>query len=82
MHLAYTKKIRLFIQRTDVSAYQINGSALATFGMVIVVFSVNDKNRKVRFFEKNFLLANVSLDVVFRISFLILNNTDFRFLEE
>lgn len=44
---------------------KIDSSALATFGMVIAAFSVNDKDRKVRFFEEIFLLADISSDVIF-----------------
>ena len=48
--------------------------------MVVVAFSVIDKANQVRFFEEIFLVANVSLEVVFRMSFLTLSSADVDFL--
>ena len=47
--------------------------------MVVSIFSVLDKDQRERFFEENFLLANVNPDVVFGIPFLIMNNIDVDF---
>lgn len=52
------------------------------FGMVIVAFLVNNKDEKIRFFKKAFLLANVSSDIVLGISFFTLSNANVRFLEQ
>lgn len=35
--------------------------------MVVFIFSISDKLDKKRFFEKNFLLANIKLDIVLKI---------------
>ena len=48
--------------------------------MVVFTFSILNKDGKDRFFEKNFLLANVKLDIVLKIFFLTLNNVDVNFL--
>ena len=53
---------------------------LDTFGIVVTTFSVTDKANWVRFFEATFLVANVSLEVVFKMSFLIMNGADVNFL--
>ena len=47
--------------------------------IMVAAFSVTDQADKVRFFEEIFLVANVSPDVVFRMSFLTLSgaNVDF-----
>lgn len=79
IHPVYAKKIGLLIY---VGAQKIGGSALAIFGIVIAAFLINNKDGKGRFFEKTFLLANISLDVIFGMLFLILNNTNIRFLEQ
>lgn len=42
--------------------------------MVITFFLVDNKNKKSRFFNEVFLLAYISIDVIFRMFFLILNN--------
>ncbi len=47
--------------------------------MVVSIFFVWDKNGKVRFFEKSFLLANEKSDVVLRMSFLIMSNINIDF---
>ena len=52
---------------------------LDTFGMVVTAFSIMDKTNQVRFFEKTFVVANISLEVVLGMSFLILSNADVDF---
>ena len=65
----------------DVYIQKIDSFILATFDIAIAAFLINDKDGIVRFFEKTFLLANISLDVIFEMLFLTLKNTDVRFLE-
>ena len=45
--------------------------------MVVIAFLVTDKTNQVRFFEEIFLVANVSLGVVFKMLFLTLSDADF-----
>ncbi len=47
--------------------------------MVVSTFSISDKNRRERFFEESFLLANVRPDIVLRMPFLIISNADVNF---
>lgn len=79
MHLAYTKKPGLNIRKTDMRAQIIDRITLETFGMVIEVFSVYDRVKKVCFFEKTFLLADISIDVALEMPFLTLSNANVRF---
>lgn len=51
----------------------MDGIIVKTYGMVVSTFFVSDKNGKVRFFEENFLLADVKLDIVPRILLLIMS---------
>ena len=53
---------------------------LDTYGIVVVAFLVKNKANWVRFFEETFLVANISLKEVFRISFLTLSGADVDFL--
>ena len=53
---------------------------LDTYGMVFAVFSVKNKVNQVRFFEETFLVANVSLEVVFGMLFLTLSGANIVFL--
>ena len=47
--------------------------------MVVTNFSVSDKDGRERFFEENFLLADVKPKIVFRMLFLTMNNADVDF---
>ena len=76
MTLAYAKQLGLQVQTTDVWAQKIDNSLLRTFEMVIAGFQVEDKLGKVRFFQKLFLLAKTSMEVVLRMLFLIFSNAD------
>ena len=57
-------ELRLFIKPTDVKAQKINGITLDIFEMVVAAFLMTDKANWVKFLEKTFLVANVSLEVV------------------
>ena len=70
------------MQKIDVGALKINGSLLATDGMVIAAFQVFDKLGRFLFFQETFLLANISIEVVLGISFLIFSEADVQFAEK
>ena len=55
---------------------------LNTYRIVITAFSVTDKANRVRFFEETFLVANISLEVIFRMFFLTLSGADIDFLDQ
>ena len=79
VYLFFVKQQGLFIRPTNVGAQKIDSTTLDTHKIVVAAFSIVDKANQVRFFEKTFLLANVSSEVVFRISFLTLSNADVDF---
>ena len=79
IHPSFAKQLGLFIRLTDIEAPKIDGSTLDTYGMVVTGFSVVDKANRVKFFEETFLVANVSLEVVFERPFLTLSNADIDF---
>lgn len=60
------------MRKTNVGTEKIDKSYLDTFGIVIAGFLTKNRLRKIRFFEKIFLLAQTILDVVLRMLFLIL----------
>ena len=74
------RELGLPIKSTDVRAQKIDNIILNTFEMVVTAFSVADKANRVRFFEETFLVANISLEVVFGIPFLTLNGANVDFL--
>ena len=42
--------------------------------LMVSIFSLLNKNNKIRFFSKIFLLIVCSLDIIFEINFFIINN--------
>lgn len=54
---------------------------LNIYKIVVAVFLVTDKAHWVKFFEKTFLVANVGLQIVFKMLFLILSRADIYFLD-
>ena len=54
---------------------------LIIYVIIVLAFLVTDKMDRVRFFDKTFLVANVSPEVVFRIFFFTLSDADIDFLD-
>ena len=79
IHLTFAKQLGLPIRPIDVRAQKIDSITLDTYGIVVAVFSVEDKANQVRFFEETFLVANISPEVVLGILSLILNGADIDF---
>ena len=79
IHPIFAKQVDLSIRPIDVGVQKIDGTMLDTHGMVVAAFLVMDKANQVRFFEKIFLVANVSPEVVLEMPFLTLSNADVDF---
>ncbi len=79
MSLAFAQKVGFKINKTNVWAQKIDGTILETYRIIIFTFFVSDKDDKKRFFEENFLLANVKLDIVLVMTFLTMSNIDVKF---
>ena len=47
--------------------------------MIVLTFSLLNKDSRKKFFKKNFLLADVKLDIMFGIPFLIISNVEVDF---
>ena len=54
---------------------------LNIYGMVVTAFLMINKTNQVKFFKETFLVANVSSEIVFKMSFLILNGADIDILD-
>ncbi len=79
MSQAFAQQLGLKIRKTNVGAQKIDGSTLETYEIVVSTFSVSDKDGRERFFEKSFLLADVSPDIVLGMPFLTMSNADIDF---
>ena len=82
IHLTFAKNLGLFIRPIDVGAQKIYSTTLNTFEIVVAVFSMANKANQIRFFEKTFLLANVSLEIVFEMLFPTLSSANVDFLDQ
>lgn len=79
---AYASILGLTVRKTDVGAQKIDGSALATYGMVINKLPGRGQDRKGPFFQETFLVADTSMEVVLGMPFLTLSNADVAFAEK
>ena len=73
---AYASRLGLRVYRTDIGAQKIDGSTLKTFEMVLASFQIEDKLGRTRFFQKTFLLANISTEIVLSMPFFTLSNAN------
>ena len=74
IYLSFPKQLGLSIRPIDIGAQKIDGTMLDIYGMVVAAFSVVNKANGVKFFEKTFLVANVSSEIVLQMLFLTLSN--------
>ncbi len=81
MILAYVVELGFTTRKTNIGAQKIDGLPLGTNNMTSTEFSLQNNQKKVRFFEKTFLLANTSIEVVLGMLFLSFSNTDIKFAE-
>ena len=80
--LAYAAVLSLKVCFTAIKAEKINSFSLKTFGMAITSFQIKDRLDRDKFFQKTFLLANISKKVVLKMSFLNLNNANIQFADK
>ena len=81
IHPAYTTKLGLCARKIEINAQKIDRFYLDTFEIVIVDCPMKNKLKRIQFFQETFLLANISLEVVLRISFLIFSKANIWFME-
>lgn len=63
----------------DAKAQKIDSSTFLTFRIILANFRVEDKLGQVKFFQKLFLLAKTSIEIVLEILFSTLSNTNIKF---
>ena len=72
-------QLGLKVQMTKIGAQKIDGSSLATYGIVIAILQVLDTVGCSRFFQETFLLAYISMEVVLSMRFPTFSNGDVQF---
>lgn len=75
----YAAKLDFSIWKTNVRAEKIDILLLEIYDMALTRFLLQDSLKKVRFFEKTFLLTNTSMKIVLKMHFLALINANFQF---
>ena len=78
----YIEKLGFKIWKTNIGAQKINSSILETFRIVIIDFQIENKISRPRFFQKTCLVANIKFEVILKIFFLKISNTDISFGKE
>lgn len=74
--------LKLYISLINIKAQKIDRCTLLIYSMVLSNFQVEDKQEKIRFFQKAFLMANTSIEVVLEIFFLALNKIEINFADQ
>ena len=82
MNPDFARKLFLKIWKTNVGAQKIDGSALETFGIIIADFQVENKANRPRFFQETFLVADTKFEIILKMLFLKISNTDMSFSEK
>lgn len=65
MHLIFTKNLSFIVRLLNVIANKIDGIILKIYKIVIIAFLVFNQTKKMKFFKNLFLMANISLNIVF-----------------
>lgn len=66
----------------DIRAQKIDNIILKTHKIIVVIFLIVNHIKQIEFFKKIFLIANISLKVVFKMLYFTLNNTNINFLNQ
>ncbi len=79
MSQVFAHQLGLKICKTNVEAPKIDSTTLETYEIVVSIFFILYKDRKERFFEESFLLADIKLDIVLGMLFLTMSYVDIDF---
>lgn len=82
MFLAYIVKLGLISQKIIVKPKKIDSSTLKIYGMIIILFLLQDSFKTIILFKRAFLLINTSMKIIIGMFFLFFNNIDFKFIRQ
>lgn len=74
MQPSFAKKLVLSIWKNNVGTQKIDGNRFKTFKMIIASILVYKKDAKSQLFKETFLLADMSMNVTFKMCFFTLSN--------
>lgn len=70
----YTLKLILKFCFINIGAQKIDGSTFETFRIVLTSFQIENKLERARFLQKTLLLADITVEMVLEMFFLIFSN--------
>lgn len=79
MSEAFTQQLSLNIHKTNISCQKIDGITLETYEIIVSTFFILAKDSREMLFEQSFLLADIKLDIILGMLFLIMSNADIHF---
>ena len=82
MTLVYALKLGFQVSCTNIKAQKIDGSIFKTFEIVLASFQMEDKLGKAWFFLETFLLADTSIEMMLKMSFLNFRNANMSFSKQ
>lgn len=74
-----SQKQNLLLKLTNIRVKNIDVNILQTYYIMVIAFILINKTKKLKFNKKTFLVANVSIKLVFKIFLLILNHININF---
>lgn len=74
MQSSFVRRLGLCICKINKNIEKIDGSSLKIYGIVIAYFQVDNKDGKPCFFKVIFMLAEIYMDIAFRILYISLSN--------
>ena len=81
MNPDFTKKLGLWIYEIKVGTQKIDGLKLGIIGIIIISFLVEEKEERLCFFEKTFLLVDISIDIALSMPLFTLSNGKIVFID-
>lgn len=82
MTLVFASKLSLEICSINIKAQKIDTFNITIFGIALVSFWVEDKRSRSQFFQKFFLLANISMEKVLDMFFLTFSKVKIQFVQK
>lgn len=77
----YIKKLGSTPCKTRIRAQKMDDITVKIYGMALAVFLIQDSLERVQFFGDTFLLIDIRMEIILRMSFLSLSNLNIEFAE-
>lgn len=82
MNPNFAQKLGFYIRKINIGAQNIDGFIFKIFEMIIADFHVENKIKRLRFFQKTFLMANTKFRIFLGMFFVKISNGNMSFSEK